>query len=202
MLPDPTNARTYSARRGLTLVEVTITIGVVAVAMVSLLGLLSLSLTSQAEAKHETQAVLIAGGIFAELRQGASTTHGIPIRVAASGNVATDFIYPTLTMIGSAAEFQIIYSEDGRPLSATSAFSSAKETADNEDARQRAAPMTYLVRIRIAREAHNDFLSAGSSPRAPSIHHTEISVEYPAAAPEATRKKITFSSALSLPDAT
>lgn len=200
-------ART-TRRRGLTLIEVTIAIGIVALTVVPLLGLLSLSLASQAEAAFETRAVLVARGIIADLRQGAATAHGIPIRVAASGNPASDFVYPTLDLIGEAADFHLLYTEDGRPArtATTTEYNTGYYSpGDGEndpavDPDPQSTPVTELVRIRIIRASESDFLTVGSSPRTPAIYRIEISVEQPAAAPEPGRKKVAFTTALNLTD--
>lgn len=194
-------ARHRCGHRGLTLVEVTLATALVAVAVTSLLGLLSLALASQAEARLETRAAFIAGSIISDLRQGSGTDHGIPIRIAASGNPERDFIYPTPATIGSITDFHLLYSADGHPLSMIGEPAFTEGLAANRGPADSSAAAGCMVRIRLSRARPDPGPGSRATARTPPLYHIGISVQHPAIQPEKSRQRLAFFTCLNLDDA-
>jgi hypothetical protein len=175
--------------------EVTLTIGVAAIALPCLLGLLALALASQAEAEIETRATLIARSIFADLLQETGSHPGLAGEIGTTGEPAPapDPVYPTLATVASAAELRLLYSADILPVRTLDEHSFEAGLASGFTASDAAALSFWMVRITLLRPVEIvDTPLAGTSRSAPSTCRIAISVEHPAGEPAHARRRVTF----------
>ena len=77
-------------REAFSLIEVVVAVGIVAVAIIPLIGLLSVGADTQREANLESRAVLVAESILANLKRSNSVS-GLIVRVGSTGVPDKDF---------------------------------------------------------------------------------------------------------------
>ena len=160
------------SRRGASLIEVIIAIGVLAVSAPLVFAVIAKSSQNAANARAETRCSWIIPACLNEIEAARTgSSQFLPPRVAGEPFPSAG----TLLAIG--------FSEDGRPLGtvAQSAYDRGLKTLADE-------PLRYIVTIR----AETAVVKAGSPPML-DLH---LTLEHPAAAPAIKRRKIDFHSRL------
>lgn len=97
---------------GFSLIEVTLALGVIAFALVAIMGLFPVAMKSATESQRETRATFIAQSIFADLGSGMSTTNTF---IA----IGTNFQQPagrlSVNLATNGTNF-LLFSEEGVPM--------------------------------------------------------------------------------------
>ncbi|MEI6033479.1 MAG: hypothetical protein WCS65_04240 [Verrucomicrobiae bacterium] len=157
-----------SASAGFSLFEIVLALGVVAFALVGIVGLFPAAIKSAQEGRQETRATLIAQQIFADLRVRSGTTRLVVCGGSASdvGSLRTNF---SLAVDGS-AEF-LAYDQDGAGIEGISgsAFTNGH------------GPACFLAAVRVDTNTGD-----------PNLARVQSTIETPAAAPVANRSKYQF----------
>ena len=161
--------------RAFSLIEIVLTVGIISFALVGILGLFPVAVEAAANSQRETQAALIARSIYTDLD---------------SRPDARRFLFASTNSLESGPEsageelditkqgnYYLAYDNDGLPLGLID-----KETYSH--GKKEAA---YLARVKIRPGAGNS-----SDAQIPELTRVEVSVEAPASAREARRKKIDF----------
>lgn len=194
--------------RGLTLVEVLITIGLVATVLLPLLGMMALAIDAQREANEESIAMMISQGIYADLRK-SSGDIGILIRTSSNYPEVSNDPDADYTKVNSSSTQYVAYGMDpnwasysgsgndldrgAKPLRLSSAgeYSTGAASGDSTNG----VLSTHLVAI-----AMEPGTLSTNGVVDPGITKVTVSVEVPAVAGAADRRKYTFSSFMSLTD--
>ena len=160
---------TYHAlSRGFSLIEVVLALGVIAFALVGIMGLFPVAMKSAQESQRETRATLIAQQIFSDLRAG-NGTNRMYVRGPSPTNsswVVTNFSLAT----DNNAAF-LAYDQTGSGL--TNDLTSANPVTDPS--------AIFLATIAVD-------TNTGS----PNLSRVQATIEAPAAAPSTNRSKYTF----------
>jgi uncharacterized protein (TIGR02598 family) len=154
--------------RGFSLIEVVLALGVIAFALVGIMGLFPVAMKSAQESQRETRATLIAQQIFSDLRV-ASGTHRMYVRGPSPTNsswVVTNFSLAT----DNNAAF-LAYDQAGSGL--TNNLTSANPVTDPS--------AIFLATIAVD-------TNTGTA----NLSRVQATIEAPAAAPSANRTKYTF----------
>jgi type II secretory pathway pseudopilin PulG len=159
-----------------TLIEIVLSIGILSFALVGILALFPVALETAKESKEETMMAQIAQSIEADIRRADTAT----ARVLATGfNPATASTYESLSLDGSGA-ITLAYGTNGRPWT------------------ERPTPAQYASGF-----PGPDFIARVETtfdpPEHPGLTRIDITVESPAAAPEAARRKVAFVTLKRLP---
>lgn len=160
------HASTRPGDSGFSLIEITLAIGVIAFALVAILGLFPVAARSAVESQRETRAALIAQQIFADLRAADGSNRFLvtgpdPLLNTNGVNIAQ----PGTTVIA--------YDQDGRAVTslAAAAFSNSYRTGN----------ATILAQIIVS-------TNTGIS----NLSRAEATIQAPAAAPSTNRSSHTF----------
>ncbi len=150
------------------LIELVLALGVVAFALIGIIGLFPVAIKSAQASRHETRATLIAQQIFSDLVVEKGSCRLVVMGPSASepSSVKRDF---SLAVDGN-EEF-VAYDEDGVGLTGTGgeAFTNGY------------APASFLARIEV-----------DTNTGIPNLSRVQTTVETPAAAPSSNRSKFTF----------
>ncbi len=106
------SASRLKAWGGFSLIEVTLALGVIAFALVAIMGLFPVAMKSATESQRETRATFIAQSILADLGSGSSTTNTF-IAIGTNFQLPTGRLSVNLSTNGT--NF-IIFSEEGVPM--------------------------------------------------------------------------------------
>ena len=151
--------------RGFSLVEVVLALGVIAFALVGIMGLFPVAMKSAQESQRETRATLIAQQIFSDLRVSSGAN-----RFVISGPAANNTNGLSLASPGN---IYLAFNTNGAPLApvAPSVFSNSCPDG----------PAHFYVNVAV--DTNTGF---------PNLSRVQATVEAPAAAPSANRSKYTF----------
>lgn len=194
----------FKKETAMTLVEVVVTIGIIATTLLPLLAMMALSVDTQTESNEESVAMLISQSIFAELRkpveiEGASSllvrTSSVYDPTLVSGDPKSDpnIDYTTVPLSGTteviygkkAPEDGVVYIDEGViPLS-----DMVTDTGSytNGSANENSTHMVAIKRTLIAGTTYY-----------PDMYRVEVSIEAPAVASAINRKKYVYSSMMTL----
>ena len=165
------NSRSRSARRGFSLVEVSIALGIMAFALVGIMALFPTALRSARESQQETRATFIARQIFADLNASESPTNAL----IAVGDSLTNPTHRTNVNLAQNSTNAVLYNEDGLPLNLIAPVTLFTNNIP-------AGPDgTYAVRIGVST---NDL--------PPGLSRVEVLVTAPAAAALTNRAQFPF----------
>jgi len=159
--------------RGFSLVEIALALGVVALALVSILGLIPVALDAAEESRSQARAALISRRVFADLRAGVFTNAPVTTAISANGTEGVVFVDLSSNATNSV---RVAYDADGLPLAPLNAGEFA---AGFSGSGGRAA--LFLVELTSA--PHGSI---------PGLARVDASVERPAAAATAARKRYEF----------
>jgi uncharacterized protein (TIGR02598 family) len=159
----------FTRGRGFSLIEVTLALGVIAFALVAIMGLFPVAMKSATESQRETRATFIAQSVFADVGSGTSPTNTF-IAIGtnfqhSSGRVAVN--------LKNGATNYLAFSEEGTPLGTLTAseFQNSIVTANS----------AYGAAVFVTQDATFSNLT-----------RVEVQVEAPAAAPRTARTKYNF----------
>jgi len=154
---------------GFSLIEVTLALGVIAFALVAIMGLFPVAMKSATDSQRETRATFIAQGVIADLKSGASPTNTYV-------SIATNFQLPagrvTVNLENGSTNY-LAFSEEGTPLGSVSAGDFSNPLA--------APSSAYGTKVIVTPD-----------PTFPSLTRVEVQVEAPAAAVSTNRTKYNF----------
>ncbi|MGF1679020.1 MAG: hypothetical protein ACFCUX_07480 [Candidatus Methylacidiphilales bacterium] len=159
-----------STPQAFSLIEIVLALGIMSFALVSILGLFPMALTTAAESKAETRIALIAQTLWAEIQSSqndSAKTCEISISETNSKTLS-------LTTDGQLA---IAFDSDGRVAGEVAQFSSGSSQTDH----------FFLANVSVN---YQDPVDPASE--FPGLTKVEIRIDYPAAAPEANRSRNTF----------
>lgn len=154
---------------GFTLIEIVLAIGILAFALVGILGLFPVALETARESKEETIMAQIAQSIEADIRRSSGPTAAIMVT---GFNPAESSSYQALPL-NQSGQMILAYGANGRPWEVQPNPANYASGFRGPD---------YLARV----------TSTFDPPEHPGLARVEISVESPAGAPETARKKISF----------
>lgn len=100
------------SRRGFSLVEVVIALGVISFALVGILGLFPIAINTAAESKAETRITNIAQSVFTDLQE--SLPGAATLVTAQTGNFESASVLPLNLAV--AGDYYVLYDGEGRPL--------------------------------------------------------------------------------------
>lgn len=125
MTPRP--SRRHVARRGFSLIEILLAIGVISIGVVAILGMFPVAVRSADDSRQETQAALIARAIFEELRsQSTAERH-----FTASTNLEDEDARVSVDLGSQATKRDLAaYDADGAPLRGDGAAATAPYVVD------------------------------------------------------------------------
>lgn len=152
--------------RGFSLVEITIALGIVAFALVAIMGLFPVAMKNATESQVETRATFIAQSIFSDLEAGPSATNTF----LATGPDWSNSGSRQVVNLSANGTYYVAYSEEGKPIGAPTA--AAFDTGGGGN---------YGARVMIARDSVITNLS-----------RVEVQVESPLSAPTNGRTKFSF----------
>lgn len=165
--------------RGFSLVEIVVALGIIAFALVAILGLFPVAMREAREGRNETRAASIAQLIFGQLRthdprQKALPIGPDPVKVSTTdGNLNLGLQAPNSTTTNLA---YVAFDEDGEPIRRIT-----PAQYDGTDASGTLSQATYKVRVR-------------AMPNQPisGLARVAVDVTYPPTAPIASRSTNTF----------
>jgi len=212
-LPHNLGTPLRSSGRGFTLIEVVITMGLIATALLPLIALMALATDSQREANEESIAMMISQSIFADLRK-SSEKMGVLVRKSSNypeiPGASPDADYD---QIPTGSNYYVVYGMDpdwasfggasgtnvdrgAKPLrkSSLGEFNSGTGSGDATND----VLSTHMVEIQITPEVESGPSQGGVYE--PGLSRVSVSVEVPAVAPAGERRKYVFSSYLTLTD--
>jgi type II secretory pathway pseudopilin PulG len=148
------------------LIEVVLALGVIAFALVGIMGLFPVAMKSAQESQRETRATLIAQQIFSDLRTGTSSNRF----VISGSNNATDTV--NLAPSGTTPLF-LAFNTNGMPVKSLSGGTFSNSYSD--------ITVPFLASITVD-------TNTGMS----NLSRIQATIEAPAAAPSTNRSKYTF----------
>jgi len=154
--------------RGFSLVEVVLALGVIAFAVVGIMGLFAVAMKSAQESQRETRATLIAQQIFSDLRLSGGTNRML---VRGPSPTNSSWIVTNFSLAADGNTAFLAYDLAGNGL--TNSLASANPVPD--------ASAIFVATIAVD-------TNTGAS----NLSHVQVTVETPAAAPSANRSKFTF----------
>jgi len=154
--------------RGFSLVEVVLALGVIAFALVGIMGLFPVAMRSAQESQRETRATLIAQQIFSDLRASTGTN-----RLIVRGPSATNASW-LITNFCLAGNTNLVLSYDASGIGRTDQISTDAFDGSIPDA-------VFLASVAV-----------DTNTGIPNLSRVQATVEAPAAAPSAKRTKYTF----------
>ncbi len=154
-----------SKKHGFSLIEVVLALGVIAFALVGIMGLFPVAMKSAQESQRETRATLIAQQIFSDLRVSAGTN-----RFVISGATANDTNSLSLASDGN---LYLAFGTNGSPITSVNAAAFTNSYPD--------LTASYLANISVD-------TNTGTS----NLSRVQTTIETPASAPSAARAKYTF----------
>lgn len=153
-------------RRGFSLIEIVAALGIAGVSIIGILSIFPAALETALDSKNETRITLIAQGVFADIK--ASDFSSVKIK---NGPAADD--YTTAFSLGTFQDLVFLFDAEGKVV----------EQATNQAPYVNGSPAhDFIVRVT------NNYNTSDY----PDMALVEVSVEVPAAAPQAKRKKYTF----------
>ncbi len=162
------NTRVGLTEKAFSLIEIVLALGVIAFALVGIMGLFPVAMKSAQESQRETRATLIAQQIFADLRV-ASGTNRMLVHGASAG---TPSALTTNFNLSQNTNAFLAYDADGQGLAlpvSASDFSSSVPAA------------TFLASI-----------AADTNTGVSNLTRVQATIEAPASAPSTNRSKYTF----------
>jgi len=157
-----------SKKRGFSLVEVVLALGVIAFALVGIMGLFPVALKSAQESQRETRATLIAQQIFSDLRT-LNGTNRLLVRGPSAANASS-----LVTNFSLAANTNLILSYDADGNGRTGGISPGSFSAAFPDA-------AFLASVAV-----------DTNTGIPKLSRVQATIEAPAAAPSTNRSKYPF----------
>jgi len=154
--------------RAFSLVEVVLALGVIAFALVGIMGLFPVAMRSAQESQRETRATLIAQQIFSDLRAFTGTN-----RLIVRGPSAAD-ASSLITNFSLAGNTNFFLSYDANGIGRTDQISTGAFSGSIPDA-------AFLANVVV-----------DTNTGIPNLSRIQATVEAPAAAPSANRSKYTF----------
>lgn len=151
--------------RGFSLIEVVLALGVIAFALVGIMGLFPVAMKSAQESQRETRATLIAQQIFSDLRVSAGTN-----RFVISGPTASTTNGLSLSSDGN---LYLAFGTNGSPLASVTSSDFTNSYPD--------LAASFLANISVD-------TNTGTS----NLSRVQTTIETPAAAPSTSRAKYTF----------
>lgn len=168
---------TGKAARGFSLIEVVIAIAIIAVALVGILGLFPIALDAASNSQRETQAALLARTIYTDLDARADTKR---LLLTTTNSTGTETKPSTFEVdLTKASDAYLAYDTDGEPMGKidAGAFSSGKKEA------------TFVAHVAVKPQPATP---NGTNSTVTELTRIEVSVQTPASAPEASRRKYSF----------
>jgi type II secretory pathway pseudopilin PulG len=154
--------------RGFSLVEVVLALGVIAFALVGIMGLFPVALKSAQESQRETRATLIAQQIFSDLRT-LTGTNRLLVRGPSTANASA-----LITNFSLAGNTNIVLSYDIDGKGRTDQISTDSFAGSFPDA-------AFLANVDV-----------DTNTGIPNLSRVQATIEAPAAAPSTNRSKYTF----------
>jgi len=151
--------------RGFSFIEVVLALGVIAFALVGIMGLFPVAMKSAQESQRETRATLIAQQIFSDLRVASGTD-----RFVVSGPGSNDTNGLSLAATGN---LYLAFNTNGSPLATITASGFSNTYPD--------VSASFLANITVD-------TNTGVS----NLSRVQATIESPAAAPSASRSQYTF----------
>ena len=151
--------------RGFSLVEVVLALGVIAFALVGIMGLFPVAMKSAQESQRETRATLIAQQIFSDLRVSSGTNRFVISGPAANNTNGLSLAFAT--------NLYLAFDANGAPLAPVAPTDFSNSYPD----------VSALFLANIAVDTNTGI---------PNLSRVQATVESPAAAPAANRSKFTF----------
>jgi len=174
--PETRNPKQQTGSPGFTLIEIVLAIGILSFALVGILGLFPVALETARESKEETMMAQIAQSIEADIRR----ADGATAEVLATGFNPADAAARRNLTLNAPGELFLAFGANGRPW--------ATQPSSSQYATGLRGP-DYLARI----------TTLYDPPEHPDLCRIDITVESPAGAPEAARKKLTFTTLKRVP---
>lgn len=153
---------------GFSLVEVVLALGVIAFALVGIMGLFPVAIKSAQESQRETRATLIAQQIFSDLRAGTGAN-----RLIVRGPSATNASW-LITNFSLAGNTNLVLSYDASGIGRTDQIPAGAFAGSIPDA-------AFLANVAV-----------DTNTGIPNLSRVQATVETPASAPSANRSKYTF----------
>ena len=147
------------------MIEVVLALGVIAFALVGIMGLFPVAMKSAQESQRETRATLIAQQIFSDLRTGTSSN-----RFLVYGTNSTN---TSLIISSSGSNVYLAYDTNGVPVTPISSGAFSTSYADRA--------VSFLASVTVD-------TNTGMS----NLSRIQTTIETPAAAPSTNRSKYTF----------
>jgi type II secretory pathway pseudopilin PulG len=152
------------------LIEVVLALGVIAFALVGIMGLFPVALRSAQESQRETRATLIAQQIFSDLRVGTGTNRF----VISGSNNATNTV--NLAPSGTTPPLFLAFNTNGVPVTPATGISGGIFSNSYPD-----AAVPFLAS-----------LTVDTNTGITNLSRIQATIETPAAAPSTNRSKYTF----------
>jgi type II secretory pathway pseudopilin PulG len=147
------------------LIEVVLALGVIAFALVGIMGLFPVAMKSAQESQRETRATLIAQQIFSDLRVASGTNRFVTSGPSVSNTNGLS--------LASAGNLYLAYNTNGVPLAAIAASDFTNSYGD--------VSTSFVANVTVDP-------NTGTS----NLSRIQATIEAPAAAPSANRTKYTF----------
>jgi|GEM_PF-7041733 len=195
-----------SAEAGFSLIEVVMSITIIALTLIPLIAILVIGANNQREANTESRSVLIADSVLSTLKR-SNAQAGIILRRGSSGDLSptsatSDFIYD----VSPNLDYFVAYADDGRAqaeltLADYQTGVSSSGTITSVGGSPEEVTLTEIVRVNIEPMSGTTGYSVGDTiGETQSLYRVEVSVEFPAQAPETERKSHVFNSYMTLDD--
>ncbi len=163
----------FAGSGGFSLIEIALALGVVAIALVAILGLLPVALDAAQESRNQARATFISQLVFGDLRSGVYTNAPVTTVLEANGTQTQAALDLSTNATHS---FYVAYDESGRPMANLTSAQFALGFGGSA-----ARPAAFLAQI-----------TGGPHDSIPNLARLEASVEQPAQAADANRRRYYF----------